>query len=285
MGRYINPFTDIGFKIVFGQEASKPLLLNFLNSLLKGAEQIVDITYSDKEQVTYNEEDRTLIYDVLCTTSTGEKIIVEMQNKKQTYFKKRSILYVSRAISHQGEGLKDWNYNIKAVYFVAFMNFHLDDMPDFRTDVVLMDTKHKRPFSYDIRMTFLQLPLFNKKKEECKTLFDRLIYIFKNMSKLDQFPWTINNPVFREWEDRSRVANLKGGLRDQYERALKHYRDAYSIYETATEEGRAEGIAQGIAQGERSKSIDIAQKLKAMNMSIEQIIEATGLTADEIAEI
>ena len=197
MGRYINPFTDIGFKIVFGQEASKPLLLNFLNSLLKGAEQIVDITYSDKEQVTYNEEDRTLIYDVLCTTSTGEKIIVEMQNKKQTYF----------------------------------MN------------------------------------------------------IFKNMSKLDQFPWTINNPVFREWEDRSRVANLKGGLRDQYERALKHYRDAYSIYETATEEGRAEGIAQGIAQGERSKSIDIAQKLKAMNMSIEQIIEATGLTADEIAEI
>ncbi len=105
------------------------------------------------------------------------------------------------------------------------------------------------------------------------------------MSKLDQFPWTINNPVFREWEDRSRVANLKGGLRDQYERALKHYQDAYSIYETATEEGRAEGIAQGIAQGERSKSIDIAQKLKAMNLSIEQIIEATGLTADEIAEI
>lgn len=36
IGKFINPFTDVGFKIIFGQEVSKPMLLHFLNSLLKG---------------------------------------------------------------------------------------------------------------------------------------------------------------------------------------------------------------------------------------------------------
>ena len=31
MAKYINPFTDVGFKRIFGQELSKPLLLDFLN--------------------------------------------------------------------------------------------------------------------------------------------------------------------------------------------------------------------------------------------------------------
>ncbi|MBR6177896.1 MAG: PD-(D/E)XK nuclease family transposase [Bacteroidales bacterium] len=40
MGRFVNPFTDVGFKIVFGQEISKPLLLHFLNTLLEGVKEI-----------------------------------------------------------------------------------------------------------------------------------------------------------------------------------------------------------------------------------------------------
>ena len=79
MSRFINPYTDVGFKIIFGQEISKPLLLDFLNTLLEGEEHIVDLSLSDKEQVSDYEDDRTLIYDVLCTTDDGSKIIVEMQ--------------------------------------------------------------------------------------------------------------------------------------------------------------------------------------------------------------
>lgn len=49
MGKFINPFTDIGFKRIFGQEISKPLLLDFLNNLLKGEKVITNITFLDKE--------------------------------------------------------------------------------------------------------------------------------------------------------------------------------------------------------------------------------------------
>ena len=36
MSKYVNPFTDIGFKIIFGQPASKNLLITLLNELLAG---------------------------------------------------------------------------------------------------------------------------------------------------------------------------------------------------------------------------------------------------------
>ena len=52
MGKYINPFTDVGFKLLFGQELSKPLLIDFLNNLLRGEREIKNITFLDKEPTT-----------------------------------------------------------------------------------------------------------------------------------------------------------------------------------------------------------------------------------------
>ena len=51
MGKFINPFTDMGFKRIFGQEMSKPVLIAFLNSLLEGERHILDVKFLDKEQL------------------------------------------------------------------------------------------------------------------------------------------------------------------------------------------------------------------------------------------
>ena len=69
MAKYINPFTDMGFKRIFGQEFSKPLLLDFLNNLLYGERIIQDLRFLDKEQTALYEGDRTIIYDIYCTTN------------------------------------------------------------------------------------------------------------------------------------------------------------------------------------------------------------------------
>ena len=53
MGKFINPFSDWGFKLIFGQEITKDLLISFLNDLLKGEHTITDITFKDKEQLHY----------------------------------------------------------------------------------------------------------------------------------------------------------------------------------------------------------------------------------------
>lgn len=64
MSKFINPFTDVGFKKIFGQSVTKGLLIDFLNDLLKGEKQIKDITFLDKEQMPIYDGDRGLIYDI-----------------------------------------------------------------------------------------------------------------------------------------------------------------------------------------------------------------------------
>ena len=178
MAKFINPFTDIGFKRIFGQEISKPLIIDFLNSLLLGEERITNITFLDKEQPALFEDDRSLIYDIYCQTEKGENIIVEMQNKSQPYFKNRSIYYVCEAIARQGERGTDWKYNIDAVYLVAFLNFcPMDFDKKFRSDIGLADKGNNKLFSDKMRMTFMQLPLFTKEADECDTDFDKWIYV------------------------------------------------------------------------------------------------------------
>ena len=49
MGKFVNPFTDIGFKIIFGQPASKPFLITLLNELLAGEHRIEDLMFLDNE--------------------------------------------------------------------------------------------------------------------------------------------------------------------------------------------------------------------------------------------
>lgn len=65
MGKFINPFSDWGFKLIFGQEITKDLLISFLNDLLKGEHTITDITFKDKEQLPEAKNMRGIIYIVL----------------------------------------------------------------------------------------------------------------------------------------------------------------------------------------------------------------------------
>ena len=140
MGRFINPFTDFGFKFLFGREVEKELLIDFLNDLLVGEHVITDIQFLNSEQQPEVKTERGLIYDIYCVTDTGERIIVEMQNREQPYFKDRALFYLSRAITQQAKrGV--WNFRLDAVYGVFFMNFVMDkDM------LKHMDTLDRMPF-------------------------------------------------------------------------------------------------------------------------------------------
>ena len=108
--RFVNPFTDLGFKIIFGQPASKDLLIILLNELLSGEHHIEDLTFLDKEDRSENIHDKGIIYDLYCRTSTGEYIIVEMQNRFHSSFLDRTLFYMCRAIGRQVENLREKRY-------------------------------------------------------------------------------------------------------------------------------------------------------------------------------
>lgn len=99
MAKYINPFTDWGFKRLFGQEFSKDLLISFLNDLFEGEFQVRDVSFKDKEQLADSKDLRGCIYDVYCETDEGKHFIVEMQNNWTVNFVNRTLCYASKAIT------------------------------------------------------------------------------------------------------------------------------------------------------------------------------------------
>ena len=292
MSKFINPFTDVGFKRIFGQEVNKSLLMEFLNSLLEGEQHIDDISLLDKEQLPQLSNDRGLIYDVFCKTSDGKRIIVEMQNRSQENFKERALLYLSKAIVEQSvRGKEGKKYEISAVYGVFFMNFHEAAFDKkFRTDVVLSDRDTNKIFSNKLRMTFLQLPEFSKEPEDCESYFDKWIYVLKHMDILDRLPWKAQYEAFKKLASICDFAKLSDNERKQYEESERILNDNIAIANRALAEGmnkgRAEGMAQGMAKGmakgRTAEKKDIALKMKQSGLETNLIASITGLSIEEI---
>lgn len=274
MARFINPFTDVGFKKIFGQEITKDLLIDFLNDLLVGEKAIKDIQFLDKELMPEYMSDRGVIFDIYCTTESGEQFIVEMQNRQQVNFRERALFYLSRTISHQGERGAEWKFNLKAVYGVFFMNFRLDNMPHkLRTDVVLADRDTYEPFSDKLRFIFIELPSFNKEEEECETDFERWIYVLKNMETLKRLPFKARKSVFEKLEKIVDIASLSKEEREKYDESIKVYRDNLVTIEYAEQKGREE------------ERIAIARNLKKIGIDVTAIQKATGLAPQEIEKL
>jgi predicted transposase/invertase (TIGR01784 family) len=282
MGRFINPFTDMGFKRIFGQEVNKNLLIDFLNDLLEGEKRIIDITFLDKEQLATAADDRSCIYDIYCENENGERFIVEMQNRGHRNFKERAIYYLSRTIANQGRKGPDWMFDLKAVYGVFFMNFHLESrQTKFRTDVSLRDMRTNEPFSDKMRFIFLDLPAFTKDEETCETDFERWIYVLKNMEILQRMPFKARKSVFEELEKIADISALSKEDQEKYEHIIKVYRDNLVTEQWAIEKGLEKGRKEGI-EIERLKN---ARGMKAKGYPLEDIAQITGLSVEEIQKL
>lgn len=247
----------------------------------------------NNEQLPKYDEGRGLIYDIYCCTDTGEKIIVEMQNKSQLHFKERALYYLSNAIVQQGEKGNEWKFNIKAVYGVFFMNFLFDHCVKLRTDVILADRDTGELFSDRMRQVFIALPLFNKEEDACENDFERWIYTLKNMETLKRMPFKARKAVFEKLEEVADVASLSKEERRRYENSVNVYRTSLCVLDAAEQEGMEKGLKKGLEEGlekgreegAKEKSLSIARSLKELNTPIDVIVKSTGLSEEEIAAL
>ncbi|MDR1004848.1 MAG: Rpn family recombination-promoting nuclease/putative transposase [Prevotellaceae bacterium] len=310
MSKFINPLTDYGWKLLFGKEANKAVLIGLLNDILEGEKVIEDLVFLDKEQQPEIRGRRMFVYDIYCRTNTGEHIIVEMQKDSQPFFKDRALFYTAAAIINQGRPGDDWQYKIDAVYGVFFLNFRLpDSRNEVRTNVILANRDTGEMFNDKFRQIFISLPNFKLQEDECKTNFQRWIYVLKNMETLNQVPFTDDIAVMRELKEIISVASMDPEKYDLYQASLKAYRDNLAVITYKVQEGRAEGIAEGMAK-ERKRSearikaaevkqakaqaekvqletqlLNTAGRLKASGFSIADIMQLTGLSRETIEQL
>jgi predicted transposase/invertase (TIGR01784 family) len=354
--KYINPYTDFGFKKLFGTKANKELLIDFLNQLITEQGTITDLQFLSAEQMGRNIFERKAVFDIYCENEKGEKFIVEMQKAEQSYFKDRSVYYSTFPIQEQAMS-GNWNFQLKAVYFVGVLDFVFDENRDdeevFHHEVKLIDTKTSKVFYDKLTFIYLEMPKFNKTEDELSSRFDKWLYVLKSLPKFQQRPRILQEQIFKKLFSVAALAKLNPEEVRGYEDSLKVYRDNINVVDTAKakgikeglkeglkkglekglkkgikeglkeglkkgiekgkaegvkegiekgkaegikegiekgiEKGKAEGIKEGIEKGiEKGKAEgvkEIAKSLLNMNVPIDQIMKATGLSENEINEI
>ena len=314
-GRYVNPYTDFGFKWLFGTEMNKDLLIAFLNSLLNLKSPIADIAYKNVENLGDTVQNRRAVFDVYCVSKEGEHFIVEMQREIQEFFVDRSIFYASFPIRDQALRGEQWDFKLKAVYMVGLLNFCFDKTPQYHHEVKLTDTVTKKVFYDKLTFVYLELPKFKKDITQCHTLLDKWMFVLKNMTRLLDRPVELQQKIFKKLFATAEVANFNDKQRAQYEESLKEYRDWNNVLNTnqkmsleegkkqgleegkkqglkegmekgkkqGLEEGKKQGLEEGVGLGETKRTQEIARSMKQSGMDWEQIARFTGLSEQEIS--
>ena len=251
--RYVNPFTDFGFKRLFGEEPNKDLLLDFLSELLRKEKgNIKEITYLKNEHLSHIGE-RKAIFDIYCENEEGEKFIVELQKAKQDFFKDRSVFYSTFPIREQAVR-GDWNFELKAVYTIGILDFLFDDADKDKTvvsEVRLMDTDKKTVFYDKLTFIYLQMPNFTKTEDGLETHMDKWLYVIRNLSDLQDRPKKLQERVFKKLFKIAEIEQLTREERMIYEDSLKVYRDLKNTVDTAEKIGIKKGEKIGIKKGEK----------------------------------
>lgn len=300
MSQFINPFTDFGFKRIFGQESSKRLLIGFLNALFEGEFVVQDLEYRDKEILGDGRQDRCVIYDIYCTLDDGRHFILEMQNRRHTNFDARALYYVTRAIYAQGQKGDDWNYEYCPVFGIYFMNYREKLLGDaYRADYSIIQTQAcfapktqsvplkdaSLSFANKLRMIFLQMPQFTLEESECSTEFEKWMYIMNHLDKLPKIPWAAQNELFEELSKVSNVAALSHEERVVYDELLRQYRDNIVIQQASIEDGIEIGIEIGEKRGEKNAQERIARQLKNTGIDMNIIAQSTGLSLEDVQKL
>ncbi len=280
----MNPLTDYGFKKLF---SDKEVMTAFLTDLLEPKSPIAEIQFLDKELTAQTKYERGIIYDLYCKAEDGSEFIVEMQNKSQLHFSDRILYYLSRSISTQeNRGDDNWDYELRPVYGIFFLNFHLKGLKPLAVRTVQLKVNETGElFSDKLKAYTLELPDYKKMKEEdCKTRIDYWLYNLSNMETMTtQIPFQQQQPIFNKVGTIAELAHMTPEERIKYNISIDSFRTNLSVLKNERAEGIEEGLVKGRAEGRAEGQLLAAKNLKAMGiLTLEQISAATGLAIEEI---
>jgi predicted transposase/invertase (TIGR01784 family) len=288
--RYCNPFTDFGFKKLFGEEAHKDLLIDFLNALLPEKHRIRNLEYTKNEAAGTTQLDRRAVFDIACTGENGERFIVELQKAKQNFFKDRSVFYATFPIREQAERGDLWDFELAAVYCIGILDFVFDEDKNNADYLhfVQLKNQHNRVFYDKLTFVYLEMPKFTKSESELITQTDKWLYFIRHVSRLDGIPEALQERIFEEAFRTAEIAQFNQAEAKEYEASLKYYRDMQNVVDTAIEEAVAKAREEEREKGREEKhegKREIARNLKRLGLSVSDIAAATGLTDDEIWQL
>jgi len=278
----INPRVDFAFKLIFGNEQNKDILISLLNAILEDYQSypIQSIEILNPMGTKEYSKDKLTILDIKAKDEKGEYYNIEMQISDQYYYQKRALYYWSKLYTSQiseGIGYK----NLAKTVSINILNFNAIKENDYHNVYRLRELKKNTDLTDHLEIHFIELDKFTKDLPDLKRTMDRWIYFLKYAEKFTETnlpePLKEIQPIEKANVILDRIS-LNKEQRDIYEARLKMLRDADGALQTARIRGVEEGIEKGIEKGK----IEVARKLLEKKFSVKEICEITGLSEDEI---
>ena len=281
--KFVDPKTDIAFKKIFGNDAHKNILIEFLNEILELDAPIEDVTISNSYQAPRLKGLKETTLDIKATDKLKREFIVEMQVEKETAFVKRAVYYSSKAYSQQLQKTEKYHL-LKPVIFLGILDFTIFDHASVLSRHLILNAETGQHDLKDLEFNFIELPKFTKSETELETTADKWIYFIQQADNLDHVPNNADTPALQEAYDIAAQHHWTQEELDIYESQGFAIGKARNSFETALLEGHTKGLAEGLAEGELQTKLQIARNL-LIAMNDTQIADMTGLTIDAVAQL
>jgi len=252
--RFAPLFIDFTFKRIFAAPQRKALLISLIEAFLGEFLQakIIDIFLLPNEQINKTRKQRAAVFDLHCTDSTGNRFIIEVQISKQDHFLGRLLFYIGETISNLVKKGRNYKFDYPRVYSLSFLNYEPEPRGrkgDIVEHIGLVKIKKPLYRRYpNIHVALVILPRFKKTLEQCETICDRWLYLFKNLHLLDRIPPEFNSKLFRPVFEVAKICNFTDSELRNYEANMKYLNDYNNTIEYAKKEGMEKGVAIGRRQ-------------------------------------
>ncbi len=293
---------DWAFKYVYGSRGNEDLLLNLIDAILP-EKHISKVELHEQGQIPDSRKQRRSVFDVNCTTQSGESLIIEMQNAEQRDFANRMVYYSGFPIRQQVRA-GERKYKFNPVYVIGIMDFIMPGVEPNDSVInrySIRNDAHPHGMLFDdLHLITIELPKLGNDPGRLNAL-EKQLYVIRNAGRMSARPDEFSSENFDKLFGVINFASMSEEDKEMYESELRWILNRNSELDTALdkgrEKGREEGIAigreeglavgreEGLAKGIVQEKLDAARKMKAENVPIESIARWTGLTLEQISEL
>ena len=268
--KFVNVKNDVAFRKIFGNEQKKVILISFLNAVLgfEGQNRVKDVTLLNPFQLPRIAGEKSSIIDVKAIDEKGSTFIVEMQVAEPAGFDKRVLYYTCKDYAGQINIGEEYP-KLRPVFFIGILDFRYFSGKNYLSSHLIVDEETGECVFKNMKFRFIELPKFNKKVNELKTIIDKWTFFIKNADELEVMPDNVDDE----------------GLKEAYEEAAQHNwtREAYDAYIYAgIREQDERGRIQKEKENQRNEFI-LAMNVKGIPHNI--IAEITKTDEEEIKQI
>jgi predicted transposase/invertase (TIGR01784 family) len=284
--RTLDPKLDIVFKLLFGEERNKALLVALLNAILSPEVRIQTVTVLHPEPGKENADDKGVVLDLRVGLADGEQVDIEMQSRARPAQRKRALYYWARLYASQlGRG--DPYEELRRCVVVMIADFRELDSERFHSLFRVQEVHEHRELTEHFELHLVELPKLAeavRKKEELELVKWATFLSATTDEELQELAMT--DPVLQQAKDaldRLSADPQARALAEQREMALISY---HLEMNEVRKQGIAEGEARGRAEGEaRGRAMAVLAVLQARQIAVSEAQRVSIQTCTDIARL